>query len=269
VSKKSRGFQPGGQPSSPTGSTPDQPAPAASPSTPTSRSAARRSSRATPSKEASSGLAKYRNVLIAGGVIIAIGIIGFFVVSGASATPYVCETLLTPAPESTAPAAVGPVASAEPTPLLGFATQDLGRDHVATGSTIRYAFCPPASGSHWNAAGRAPLQRRIYQPGDDVTPGNWVHNLEHGYVVIAYRDLLTDDQKAGIQEVFDTANQGPIAAQCNLPNKVIAVPFKDINEPFALIAWDRVLLMPEWDTQTALTFANQWQESPQHPEPAC
>jgi hypothetical protein len=269
VSKKSRGFQPGGQPSSPTGSTPDQPAPSASSSTPTSRSAARRSTRASQGKEATSGLAKYRNILIAGAAIVAIGVVGFFVVNGASATPYECDSLLTPAPAATGPSVAGPVASPGATPLLGFATEDLGRSHVPTGSTVRYAFCPPASGDHWNAAGRAPLQRRIYQPGDDVAPGNWVHNLEHGYVVIAYRDELTPEEEAGIQEVFDTADQGPIAAQCNLPNKVLAVPFKDMTEPFALIAWDRVLLLPEWDTQTALTFANQWQESPQHPEPAC
>jgi hypothetical protein len=202
-------------------------------------------------------------------VIVVVGVVGFFIVSGASAKPYECATLLTPAPEATAPAVAGPVASAAPTPMLGFAVQDYGRDHVSPGSTVRYAFCPPASGSHWNVAGRAPLQRRVYQPGDDVTPGNWVHNLEHGYVVIAYRDELTPEQEAGIQEVFDRAHQGPIAAQCNLANKVIAVPFADMDEPFALIAWDRVLLMPEWDTEQALTFTNQWQESPQHPEPAC
>jgi hypothetical protein len=265
VSKKSRGFQPGGQAPSPTGSSTGQPA------TPpvTSRSAARRSSRSPQTKEPTGWLAKYRNILLAGGAIVAIGVVGFIIVSGASAAPYECDTLLTPPPEPSAAAVVGPVASAAPTPLLGFATRDYGRDHVAAGSTVRYAFCPPASGNHWNIAGRAPLPRRIYQPGDDVSPGNWVHNLEHGYVVIAYRDALTDEQRAGIQEVFDTANQGPIALRCNLPNKVIAVPFPDMSEPFALLAWDRVLLLPEWDTQKALAFANQWQESPQHPEPAC
>jgi hypothetical protein len=199
--------------------------------------------------------------------IIAIGVVGLFVVSGTSAAPYECDTLLTPPPEASA--AAGPVASAGPTSLLGFATEDLGRDHVASGSTVEYAFCPPASGEHWNIAGRAPLQRRFYQAGDDVTPGNWVHNLEHGWVIIAYRDDLTADQETGIQDVFDNANQGPLAATCGLANKVLVVPFADMSEPFALIAWDRVLLLPEWDTQAALTFANQWQESPQTPEPAC
>ena len=42
-----------------------------------------------------------------------------------------------------------------------------------------------------------------------------------------------------------------------------------MSEPFALIAWDRMQLLPDWDTQEALAFANAWQESPQHPEPAC
>lgn len=286
MSKKSRGFRAGSQPSGATGAGPerpgsrvaaDQPTTPAAPSrpatgsaraTPTSRSAARRSSRATPVRR-QTGLARYRNVLLIGAAVVGIGVVLLALFAGASAARYECETLLTPAPAPTAQGAAGPVASPDATPLLGFATRDLGRDHVPTGSTTRFAFCPPTSGDHWNVAGRAPLPRQVYGPGDDVSPGNWVHNLEHGYVVIAYRDELSPEEEAGIGEVFETANQGPVAAQCNLPNKVLAVPFDDISEPFALLAWDRVLLMSEWDTETALAFANQWQESPQHPEPSC
>ena len=265
MSKKSRGFQPEGQPPSPAGPVPESSPTAA----PTSRSAARRSSRSGPAKPAPSGLAKYRSLLLVGAAIVAVGIVAVVLVGGASAARYECVALLTPPPQPSSAAVAGPVASAAPTPLLGFATRDLGREHAPTGSTLRFEFCPPASGTHWNVAGRAPLQRQVFQPGDDVTPGNWVHNLEHGYVVIAYRDALTDEEEAGIKEVFDTAAQGPVAAQCGLPNKVVAVPFAEMNEPFAMLAWDRVLLMPEWDTEKALAFANQWQESPQHPEPAC
>jgi hypothetical protein len=267
VSKKSRGFQAGGQspsssstPSSsgsaPSGSGAGRPAPS---SAPTSRSAARRSSRATPGKPAPTGLAKYRTILIVGAVILGIGVLALAFYSSATAARYECESLLTAPPEPSAAAADG-------APLVGFATRDMGRSHVTPNSTVRYEFCPPASGNHWVISGRAPLQRQFYRIGDDVTPGNWVHNLEHGYVVIAYRDELTAEQEAGIREVFETATQVPSAARCNVPNKVMVIPFPDISDPFALLAWDRVLLLPEWDTEQALAFANQWQENAQSPE---
>ena len=264
MSKKSRGFQAGSQPSRPKSSGPDRPQTPTTP-TATSRSAARRSSRAAPSKQAPTGFAKYRNVLLVGAAILAVGVVAFALVSGASAARYECESLLTPAPEPSTPAAAGPAASAAPTPPLGFATRDLGRTHVT--STTRYAFCPPASGEHWIISGRAPLQRQFYRTSDDVAPGNWVHNLEHGYVVIAYRDELTGEDEAGMRQVFETAEQVASAARCGVPNKVIVVPFRDMSEPFAVLAWDRVLLMSEWETDKALAFANQWQENPQSPEP--
>jgi hypothetical protein len=73
----------------------------------------------------------------------------------------------------------------------------------------------------------------------------------------------------GIREVYEQAEQTDVGLQCGLPNKVIAVPFGDMDVPYAVLAWDRALLMPEWDTERALTFANQWQDSPQAPEAAC
>ena len=267
MSKKSRGFQAGGQspsssskPSStgsaPSGTSPDRPP---SPPSPTSRSAARRSSRATPAKPPQTGLAKYRTILIVGAVILGIGVIALAFYSSATAARYQCDSLLSAPPEPSTPATDG-------SPLPGFATRDMGRSHAGPNQTVRYDFCPPASGNHWTVAGRAPLQRQFYRTGDDVTPGNWVHNLEHGFVTIAYRDPLTPEQEAGIREVFDTATQMPSAAACNIPNKVLVVPFADMSEPFAVLAWDRVLLLPEWDTEQALAFANQWQENPQSPE---
>jgi Protein of unknown function (DUF3105) len=263
VSKKSRGFQAGNQPSSPKSSGPDRPTTPTTP-TATSRSAARRSSRSAPSKQAQSGFAKYRNLLLIGAAILAVGVVALALVSGASAARYECASLLTPPPGPSGTAAEGPDASAAPGSELGFATRDHGRTHVS--STTRHPFCPPTSGEHWAISGRAPLQRQFYRIGDDVNPGNWLHNLEHGYVVIAYRDELTDEEEAGIREVFETAAQVPSAATCGVPNKVIVVPFSQMSEPFAVLAWDRALLLPDWDTAKALAFANEWQENPQSPE---
>lgn len=270
MSKKSRGFQP--EKSSDDGTSSDSTSSAAA----TSRSEQRKKERSgskskskSSKRSSASPLQKYKSVLLAGAVIVGIGVVGVALFSGASAAPYECASLLTPAPDQQPAEGIGPVASTEPGSLVGFATEDLGRGHVATGSSVRYRFCPPTSGDHWSAAGRAPLRRAIYGSNDSVSPGNWVHNLEHGYVVIAYQGDPPAADMDGIREVYETARQGEVALACGLPNKVIAVPFEDMSEPYAVLAWDRALMLPEWDTQRALTFANQWQEAVQAPEPAC
>ena len=56
-----------------------------------------------------------------------------------------------------------------------------GWSHVTEGSAITYAHNPPASGPHY------PVWLR-YEAYDNVMArGYWVHNLEHGGVVMLYR----------------------------------------------------------------------------------
>lgn len=255
LSKKRRGFQPD-QPA--TGESPsEQPAePAAAPSRRTSRASSRRRSRAKPEAEPRSALERYRGVVIGALAVLAVGFVGLMLFQGASAARYECGSLLTPPP----------VAIDE---QPGFATQDLGRTHQATGSTVVFEFCPPTSGEHWSDASRSPLRRAFYGPGDSVSPGNWVHNLEHGYVIFAYQRYTAESEQADIREAMDSAPAGELAEACGLPNKVMAVPFDEMDEPFAALAWDRALLMPEWDTEAAIAFAEAWQDSPQAPERAC
>ena len=61
-----------------------------------------------------------------------------------------------------------------------------------------------------------------------------------------------------------------IANNC-VDNKVIAVRFDDMDPGvnFAALAWDRALLLKDFDKAALLTFANQWQDGPQTPEAIC
>ena len=173
-----------------------------------------------------------------------------------------------PAPGASPTAA--PTPEPQPTQRLGFATADMGRDHVALNATVTYAFCPPTSGNHFNVVGSAPLPRKLYGPNVPLKPGNWVHNLEHGYVVIAYKGDPGKDVLDQIQTIIDTAPPSAFSvANCGGDNKVIAVRFDSMSEPFAVLAWDRALLLPEFDAQQISTFAQQWQDSPQTPESIC
>jgi len=185
------------------------------------------------------------------------------VAPGASASP-------SAAPGASASPSAAPTPEPQPTQRLGFATTDLGRNHVDPSTSVRYGFCPPTSGNHFNVAGQAPLARRLYRPTDSLRPGNWIHNLEHGYVVIAYKGDPGKDVLDQIQTIMDTVPPSDFAAaNCGADNKVIAVRFDDMSEPFAVLAWDRALLLPTFDAHQIATFAQQWQDSPQHPEPIC
>jgi hypothetical protein len=150
------------------------------------------------------------------------------------------------------------------TPEDGQVTADLGRQHVATGSQLTYLFCPSTSGLHYSESGVAPARPGYYRPDADIGPGSWVHNLEHGYVVALYR--CTDDvcpSEEVLAELRRFVNNGPPtdkAAACGYRSKVLAARFDDMSTPFALLAWNRALLLDSFDADAALDFAQRWIE---------
>jgi hypothetical protein len=145
----------------------------------------------------------------------------------------------------------------------------MGAGHVQPGTTINYAFCPPTSGQHYNIAGQAPLRRGFYTPESGVRPGNWVHNLEHGHVVFAYRGTPDQATLDAIRQTWEDTPGGPLAASCGVPNSVLVVRFDEMTTPFAALAWDRALLLDEWNAEQAMAFAAQWQDNAQGPEHIC
>jgi hypothetical protein len=149
----------------------------------------------------------------------------------------------------------------------------MGREHTVQGSTIRYGYCPPASGRHYNlGGGQGPIPRRFFGPDQPQLPGGWIHNLEHGDVVILYRGdpgtAILDELRA----IKDEAQVSDWSLQnCGAVNKVLVARFDDMdpNVDFAAVAWDRVLLLEDFDREALLEFANQWQDGAQTPERVC
>lgn len=215
---------------------------------------------------------RFRSVIVVAALAIGLGAAALFLFQSAGPA-YACESLLSPGPSepapTQAPASTDGSVTPTPTPRVGFSTIDMGVSHVTANSTIRYAFCPPTSGAHWEIPGRAPLPRSFYSPTDSVSPGQWVHNLEHGYVILAYRGQPDRPVMEALRSVFEEAPPSQIAVQCGLPNKLLVLRFDEMGEPFALVAWDRALLMSEFDREQVLAFSEQWQDSPQAPERAC
>ena len=198
--------------------------------------------------------------------IAGVALIGIFVLASASASAYSCSTEWTPAPTAS------PAAGASPE--LGFVQPDMGRRHAAVGEKVTYTYCPPASGSHANASGAGPIQPRLYGPNDSTIPEGWIHNLEHGAMVILYRGHDGDPgiATAGQQELrtlFDSFPDSPVCgiAPGTSQGPVIA-RFDQMAAPYMAIVWDRVLPLQTLDTAQIYAFWQQWGERT-NPEAQC
>jgi hypothetical protein len=193
-------------------------------------------------------LERYRGLLI-GAVVVAVAVAaGTFLFAGATQAAYSCslewEASPTPSP---APGA---------TNRLGYLQDNMGNSHSVS-RPQKYLYCPPATGTHLNVVGQAPITPRVYAPDDTVGPMNWLHNLEHGGLVILYRGDgagATAAGQAAFQAFFDAFPAGPI---CETPphqvSPVIA-RFDQMKTPFAALVWGRILPMETWDPALALEY---------------
>lgn len=109
------------------------------------------------------------------------------------------------------------------------ARPDEGGAHVPDCSPVSYQSNPPASGAHyehWAAHGvyRAPLPR-----------GFWVHNLEHGAVVLSYHcDDGCPDEVARAEQFLDEL---PEDESCPGGRRVLLVPDPLLDVRWAASAW--------------------------------
>lgn len=193
-------------------------------------------------------LERYRTLLI-GAVVVAIGAVALSVIFvGATQAAYSCAIEWEPPPTaSPAPGA---------TQRLGYQQDDMGANHNVA-KPQRYTFCPPATGTHFNLNGIGPVDPRVYGPDDSIGPSNWIHNLEHGGLVILYRADSEGATAAGLDRFrafFDALPPSPI---CELPRGAMSpviARFDAMKWPYAALVWGRVLPLPEWDANQVLEF---------------
>ncbi|HEY8989823.1 MAG TPA: DUF3105 domain-containing protein [Candidatus Limnocylindrales bacterium] len=196
-------------------------------------------------------LERYRTLLIGiAGVAILAVVVGVVFLSS-TAPVYACSNIFDPSPTPT----VSPGSSTR----LGFPEEDMGNSHVVS-RPQKYLYCPPASGNHLNVAGAGPIAPRVYKPTDNVGPPNWVHNLEHGGLIVLYRGDSPGATAAGLAAFQDFYNTFPASPICKIPayqiSPVIA-RFDDMPHPYALLVWDRVFYLDTWDPAAAIRFFNE------------
>ena len=97
------------------------------------------------------------------------------------------------------------------------------QNHVADGTKVTYDRTPPDSGPHY--ASPAPFTKRFYTADDRPAVETLVHNLEHGYTVVWYRDSAPQEDKdalAAIAKTFTSEDYDP-------NQKFIAAPWTEAD----------------------------------------
>jgi hypothetical protein len=189
-------------------------------------------------------LQRYQTPIVLLAVVALVGAIGAFVFVQANSRAYACTTIWEP------------TAAEMEEGRLGAAQPDMGAVHVGNGDFVRFTYCPPASGRHWNVPG-GPITPRYYEPGDTTYPQGWVHNLEHGGLVVLYSCDQGGCDPAEQEQLFALAQDFPDSPICGIPGGItspVITRFEEMAAPFAALIWGRVLLQDTLDTEQIKQF---------------
>jgi hypothetical protein len=127
-----------------------------------------------------------------------------------------------------------------------------GQAHVADGTVLTYKTDPPTSGDHYATA----VRPNFYT--EQLLPGNLVHSLEHGHIVIYYNPTTTP------AEVVQTLKTYPVKYPGAWDGVVVAP--REQTEAVVLTAWRNMLRMPTWDHAQAEAFMDAFRgRGPENP----
>jgi hypothetical protein len=115
---------------------------------------------------------------------------------------------------------------------IGTVIPDEGGGHVNTGTPLTFNYYPPASGKHYDT----PKEAGVYRT--EVPEGNWVHSLEHGYVVVLVK--CADGCPDVFNQLDDIYKSLPKSQFGNV--KFVVTPYShaytDGDVKITLVAWD-------------------------------
>lgn len=117
--------------------------------------------------------------------------------------------------------------------------------HVPTCTPVSYATNPPSGGDHWAVWA-------AFKKYDARVPREmYVHDLEHGAIVMAYR--CSDGCPDVVAALTGVMNQ--ISEACS-PPRVILTPDPDLDTPIAAAAWGATYTATCIDATSLTAFAN-------------
>lgn len=118
-----------------------------------------------------------------------------------------------------------------------------GQQHVAQGVSVYYSTNPPASGNHYGT----PTAPGYYEAPQ--LPGNLLHALEHGHIVIYY-DRASPEATQSLK-FWAGRFQNPWAG-------VVATPMPGIGQEVILTAWTKMLRLRTFDAAAAAAFIDRF-----------
>lgn len=124
-----------------------------------------------------------------------------------------------------------------------------GHDHVAICDPVRYRSKPPSSGNHY------PVWAAYKTYDAPIAEGFWVHDLEHGAVVLTYD--CPDGCAADVQAAKDMLAAFPADGTCVAPvrARLVLTPDPDLDVTFAASAWGYTLRASCFDPVVFRDFA--------------
>lgn len=128
--------------------------------------------------------------------------------------------------------------------LPGRQMPEEGREHVPEGTPISYRNSPPTSGPHYLRT----VRWEVYDV--PVPEGYWVHNLEHGDVVILYYcPQGCPELVSQLKELFRSLAKGKPEAL-----KLVVTPYPNLKTRLAVLAWNWIDELEEFDRERLLRF---------------
>ena len=74
-------------------------------------------------------------------------------------------------------------------------------DHKPTGETVTYERTPASMGPHWDPSQLVPRTEKFVGRDTTFQPEQYVHNLEHGYIIVWYDADLPDSEMDRLREM--------------------------------------------------------------------
>ncbi len=136
-------------------------------------------------------------------------------------------------------------------------------NHVEEGAPLQYRNRPPSSGMHFGTLPQASEYRMYDQP---LSPGRWVHMLEHGAVAVLYRPDLCDNACVGVLgQVWDSAPRSSLVGGIR---HLVITPYQNMDHAVAVVAWGYVdeIDAPQVDKDRILADVKSKMDAPTAPE---
>jgi hypothetical protein len=135
---------------------------------------------------------------------------------------------------------------------VGTAVADEGQTHVDPSTTPTYKSYPPASGPHYSVQGLAPVP---WQTIATLQEGQYIHNLEHGGIVILYdcpSGAACTTVKNSLENYVKTL--APVEPQFKEIKVVLSPYSRGMRKKVALVAWDYIEFLDGYDQAEITRF---------------